>query len=65
VSNLHFYLAFEHWRAAVIKEAIHHRALRGDAGGDGIEDIGASVPLHLEEASDILARLIDRDHAAT
>jgi aminoglycoside phosphotransferase (APT) family kinase protein len=55
VSKLGFYLAFENWRAAVIKEGIHHRVLRGDAVGEGIENIGASVPLHLEEARDILA----------
>lgn len=63
VSKLDFYLAFEHWRASVIKEGIYQRVPRGDAGGEGIEEIGASVPLHLEEAWDIVARSIDRDHA--
>jgi aminoglycoside phosphotransferase (APT) family kinase protein len=56
VSKLDFYLGFEHWRAAVIKEGIYHRVLRGDAGDDGIEEIRASVPLHLEEAWDVLGR---------
>ncbi|MCU1455134.1 MAG: acyl-CoA dehydrogenase [Acidimicrobiales bacterium] len=54
LANLSFYLAFEHWRAAVIKEGIHHRSLRGHTHGDGFAGIGASVPLHLEEAWEIV-----------
>lgn len=52
LSSLPFYLAFEHWRAAIIKEGIYQRALRsGEA--EGLE-MGDTVPLHLEEAADIL-----------
>jgi aminoglycoside phosphotransferase (APT) family kinase protein len=57
VSQLSFYLAFEHWRAAIIKDAIH---LRGVAKGDlSAEDLvlGESVALHLAEADDVLARV--------
>ena len=64
MSKLDFYLAFEHWRAAVIKEGIHHRVLRGDARGDGIEDIGASVPLHPKNRGTSSLGRIDCDHAA-
>jgi aminoglycoside phosphotransferase (APT) family kinase protein len=57
VSQLSFYLAFEHWRAAIIKDAIHLRRLaKGDLSADDIA-LGESVALHLEEADDVLARL--------
>jgi aminoglycoside phosphotransferase (APT) family kinase protein len=54
VDDLDFYLAFEHWRGAVIKEGIHARASRGDTRGEGFEHIGEQVPLHLEEADELL-----------
>jgi aminoglycoside phosphotransferase (APT) family kinase protein len=57
VSRLPFYLAFEHWRAAIIKDAIYLRAMASD--GDGISEefvsLGESVHRHLEEAADVLA----------
>jgi aminoglycoside phosphotransferase (APT) family kinase protein len=54
LDRLDFYLAFEHWRAAIIKEAIF---LRRTADGDQSEppdDLGDSVDRHLEEAADLL-----------
>ncbi|MDE3205014.1 MAG: phosphotransferase family protein [Acidobacteriota bacterium] len=52
LTPLPFYLAFEHWRAAIIKEGIYQRALRsGEA--EGVE-MGATVAVHLEEAAEIL-----------
>jgi aminoglycoside phosphotransferase (APT) family kinase protein len=56
VERLGYYLAFEHWRAAIIKDAIYLRAVeRHGAGlpGDMVA-LGDSVSLHLEEAGDIL-----------
>ncbi len=67
LSGLDFYLAFEHWRAAIIKEGIftRQRSLGRDAnapvpdgdGGDGGEtvELGESVGRHLEEAADLLS----------
>jgi aminoglycoside phosphotransferase (APT) family kinase protein len=54
VTALPFYLAFEHWRAAIIKEGIYSRS-KATAGeeGDG-EALGSTVALHLEEAAEIL-----------
>jgi aminoglycoside phosphotransferase (APT) family kinase protein len=54
VDDLDFYLAFEHWRAAVIKEGIHARTVAGNTRGEGFEGIGEQVPLHLEEADELL-----------
>jgi aminoglycoside phosphotransferase (APT) family kinase protein len=61
LADLPFYLAFEHWRAAIIKEGIHTRtrALHtGESEGHSEEteddDIGQTVSLHLEEAAEIL-----------
>jgi aminoglycoside phosphotransferase (APT) family kinase protein len=56
LSELDFYLAFENWRAAVIKEGIYNRGLRGETPDAAFEALGASVPLHLEEAWDIIGR---------
>jgi aminoglycoside phosphotransferase (APT) family kinase protein len=50
VDGIGFYLAFEHWRAAIIKEAIFQRR-RADTD----DELGDSVALHLEEAADLLA----------
>ena len=54
ISDLDFYLAFEHWRAAIIKEGIYRRHVGGQATADGGDEIGATVSLHLEEAMEIL-----------
>lgn len=58
VTHLPFYLAFEHWRAAIIKDAIY---LRRRGGGKTLdpdtEEFGASVALHLAEAAEILSEL--------
>jgi aminoglycoside phosphotransferase (APT) family kinase protein len=54
VKDLDFYLAFEHWRAAIIKEGIYSRHIGGQATTDGGDEIGATVSLHLEEAKEIL-----------
>jgi aminoglycoside phosphotransferase (APT) family kinase protein len=54
VASLTFYLAFEHWRAAIIKEGIF---MRHQELGDGDEEtatLGASVAVHLDEAADLL-----------
>ena len=48
LSDLDFYLAFEHWRAAIIKEAIYMRSRD--------TDLGTSVGRHLEEADDLLRK---------
>ncbi|MCU4186364.1 phosphotransferase family protein [Acidiferrimicrobium sp. IK] len=58
ISGLDFYLAFEHWRAAIIKEGIYTRSLEvAGAGAETDSDtaqLGRSVAVHLEEARDIL-----------
>jgi aminoglycoside phosphotransferase (APT) family kinase protein len=57
VEALAFYLAFEHWRAAIIKEGIVQRGLAGGADADGDQDdLAASVAVHLDEAADLLDR---------
>jgi aminoglycoside phosphotransferase (APT) family kinase protein len=56
VSRLDFYLAFEHWRAAIIKEAIHMRAIAGQRADAESDALGQSVALHLEEAADLLRK---------
>ncbi|MDP5183894.1 phosphotransferase family protein [Blastococcus sp. BMG 814] len=54
LSGLPFYLAFEHWRAAIIKDAIY---LRRAPGQTQAEEFGATVRLHLDEAVQILDSL--------
>ncbi len=54
LTNLDFYLAFEHWRAAIIKEGIYSRTRSGDQADDDGDDLGDTVARHLEEASEIL-----------
>jgi aminoglycoside phosphotransferase (APT) family kinase protein len=54
LSGLPFYLAFEHWRAAIIKDAIY---LRRKAGQTKAEEFGPTVRLHLDEAVQILDSL--------
>jgi len=53
IADLDFYLAFEHWRAAIIKEGIYTRSLR-TGSGESADAVGATVDLHLEEAAEIL-----------
>jgi aminoglycoside phosphotransferase (APT) family kinase protein len=54
LADLDFYLAFEHWRAAIIKEGIYVRTHSGDhPEAEGV-DLGGTVALHLEEAAEIL-----------
>ncbi len=53
VTHLEFYLAFEHWRAAIIKEGIAARRRSGAVPGSD-DDLAESVPLHLGEAADLL-----------
>jgi aminoglycoside phosphotransferase (APT) family kinase protein len=53
LGRLDFYLAFEHWRAAIIKEAIFMReSMTATDGPD--ERLGDSIGGHLEEAADLL-----------
>lgn len=55
VADLSFYLAFEHWRAAIIKDAIYLRRRSGAMEADeGTETFGATVKAHLEESADLL-----------
>lgn len=55
VDELSFYLAFEHWRAAIIKDAIYLRRRSGAMGAaDDTESFGATVPLHLDECAELL-----------
>jgi aminoglycoside phosphotransferase (APT) family kinase protein len=56
VDRLSFYLALEHWRAAVIKDAIYLRATSGPAPlSDDMVLLGAAVHRHLEEAAELLS----------
>jgi len=56
-SELSYYMAFEHWRAAIIKDAIYLRArsVSQDKLPDDVGSLGDSVQRHLEEAADVLA----------
>src|SRR5438270_2329354 len=54
IGPLPFYLAFEHWRAANIKEGIYTRTRTYATGDADSEDIGDTVALHLEEAAAVL-----------
>lgn len=55
LSDLAFYLAFEHWRAAIIKEGIYIRTRSGDHPEPEEDDLGDTVGRHLEEAGEILS----------
>ena len=59
VSQLPYYMAFEHWRAAIIKDAIYlrSRSVSQDTLPEHVVALGESVQLHLEEAADVLADL--------
>jgi aminoglycoside phosphotransferase (APT) family kinase protein len=56
--HLRFYLAFEHWRAAIIKDAIYLRRRRGLPPGAepdaDLAEFGRYVQLHLDEAAELL-----------
>lgn len=56
LSELPFYLAFEHWRAAIIKEGIYTRTRGAQTEHDEaeVDDIGDTVVRHLQEAEQIL-----------
>jgi len=54
IAELDLYLAFEHWRAAIIKEGIYMRRRSVGDGTPGTDELGESVQLHLEEAADLL-----------
>ncbi|WP_051791055.1 phosphotransferase family protein [Amycolatopsis jejuensis] len=51
VDDLPVFLAFEHWRAAIIKEAIYQRRLRADAPRAEVADARGGVDRHLAEAA--------------
>jgi aminoglycoside phosphotransferase (APT) family kinase protein len=56
VSQLAFYLAFEHWRGAIIKEGIYQRGMaRPEGPDDGTAAMGAAVSSHLRETEALLA----------
>jgi aminoglycoside phosphotransferase (APT) family kinase protein len=58
MTHLPFYLAFEHWRAAIIKDAIYLRRRGAQQVSDPeTEEFGASIALHLAEAAEILSEL--------
>jgi aminoglycoside phosphotransferase (APT) family kinase protein len=58
VHGLDFYLAFEHWRAAIIKEGIYMRHQEVGDGDVSTTGLGTSVELHLAEAAELLASLL-------
>lgn len=49
--QLPVFLAFEHWRAAIIKEAIYQRRVHNGATAGQIEDARTGVDRHLAEAA--------------
>jgi aminoglycoside phosphotransferase (APT) family kinase protein len=57
VKQLDFYLAFEHWRAAIIKDGIATRRRNGAVPGSA-EELAVTVPVHLAEAADLLGAAI-------
>ncbi|MDX2968150.1 phosphotransferase family protein [Kribbella solani] len=56
LEHLPVFLAFEHWRAAIIKEAIYQRRLRNGAAPADVDDARSGVDSHLAEAALRLAR---------
>lgn len=54
VSDLPFYVAYEHWRAVIIKEGVYQRRLELGAPPEEAEEVRQGVDGHLAEA---LARL--------
>ncbi|MCU1345180.1 MAG: acyl-CoA dehydrogenase [Acidimicrobiia bacterium] len=54
LEHLDFYLAFEHWRAAIIKEGIYMRRVKSGRVDESTEEFGASIERHLEETAELL-----------
>lgn len=54
LSHLDFYVAFGCFKLAVILEGIHARYLQKATVGEGFELIGASVPVYLDRAHQVL-----------
>jgi aminoglycoside phosphotransferase (APT) family kinase protein len=54
LEHLDFYLAFEHWRAAIIKEGIYMRRVNAGQVDESTEEFGATVERHLEETAELL-----------
>lgn len=52
--DLAYYLAFGHFKLAVVLEGIHARYLQNATVGEGFETIGASVPLLVDRANRVL-----------
>jgi aminoglycoside phosphotransferase (APT) family kinase protein len=58
LSGLNYYMAFEHWRAAIIKDAIYLRTRATANGGSATaQALGDTVALHLDEAAEVLTDL--------
>ncbi|MBO9524117.1 MAG: phosphotransferase family protein [Nocardioidaceae bacterium] len=66
IEQLPAFLAFEHWRAAVIKEAIYQRRRRAGASPVEVDDARTGVDRHLAEAAARLGigRAIPQAHPA-
>lgn len=52
--DIAYYLAFGHFKLAVVLEGIHARYLQNATVGEGFENIGASVPLLVDRANRVL-----------
>jgi aminoglycoside phosphotransferase (APT) family kinase protein len=60
LEHLDFYLAFEHWRAAIIKEGIYMRRVNAGRVDESTEEFGATVERHLEETAELLDSVAPR-----
>jgi aminoglycoside phosphotransferase (APT) family kinase protein len=60
VADLDWYLAFAHFRLAVILEQIYARHLAGHARGAGFEDVAEMVPTLLTTAMDFVSKVRGR-----
>lgn len=54
VGDIAYYVAFGHFKLAVVLEGIHARYLQNATVGEGFENIGASVPRLVERANRVL-----------
>ena len=54
LGDIAYYLAFGHFKLAVVLEGIHARYLQNATVGEGFETIGASVPVLVERANRVL-----------
>ncbi|MQA85017.1 MAG: phosphotransferase [Streptosporangiales bacterium] len=54
LTGLDFYIAFGHFKLAVVMEGIHARYLQGKTVGEGFESEGEAVPLLIDRAHRIL-----------